>query len=60
MDGVVEFLERVVRDEDYKTGLGIQAGLASGRDEDFLFGRNEPCNQNFHRWVERLLDASAE
>ena len=37
----VDFLERVVIDEDYKTGLGIQAALASGANTEFVFGRNE-------------------
>ena len=55
MDGAVDFLERVVREEDYRTGLGIQSALASGANREFVFGRNEPCNQNFHRWVDRLL-----
>jgi len=55
MDRTVDFLEKVVRDEDYKMGLGIQAALASQAGGDFLFGRNEPCNQRFHRWVEQLL-----
>ncbi len=54
MNGVVDFLERVVREEDYATGLGIQAALDSGANDAFVFGRNEPCNQNFHRWVERI------
>jgi nitrite reductase/ring-hydroxylating ferredoxin subunit len=54
MDAIVDFLLRVVRDEDYATGLGIQSTLAGGANESFLFGRNEPCNQIFHRWVERL------
>ena len=59
MDGAVEFLLRVVRDEDYATGLGIQRALSSGANEHFVFGRNEPCNQNFHRWVDRLLAGAA-
>ena len=50
-----DFLEYVVTEEDYKTGLGIQAGLASGANTEFLFGRNEPGNQRFHEWVDRLL-----
>lgn len=57
MDRVVDFLEHVVREEDYKTGLGIQSALASEANREFVFGRNEPCNQIFHRWVDRLLDA---
>ncbi|WP_116997202.1 aromatic ring-hydroxylating oxygenase subunit alpha [Desertimonas flava] len=50
-----DFLEWVVNEEDYKTGLGIQAALASGANTEFLFGRNEPGNQRFHQWVDRLL-----
>ena len=55
-----DFLEYVVTEEDYKTGLGIQAGLASGANVEFLFGRNEPGNQRFHEWVDRLLDIPVE
>ena len=51
----VDFLERVVRDEDYATGLGIQRALRSGINDTFVFGRNELANQNFHRWVEQLV-----
>ncbi|MFK8023789.1 MAG: aromatic ring-hydroxylating dioxygenase subunit alpha [Ilumatobacter sp.] len=53
-----DFLEWVVNEEDYKTGLGIQAALGSGANRDFVFGRNEPGNQTFHRWVDALLDAT--
>jgi hypothetical protein len=51
-----DFLEWVVNEEDYKTGLGIQSALASGANTEFVFGRNEPGNQTFHRWVDDLLD----
>ena len=50
-----DFLEWVVNEEDYETGFGIQAALASGANTDFLFGRNEPGNQCFHAWVDKLL-----
>ena len=50
-----EFLEYVVTEEDYKTGLGIQAALASGANTEFVFGRNEPGNQRFHRYVDELI-----
>jgi phenylpropionate dioxygenase-like ring-hydroxylating dioxygenase large terminal subunit len=52
-----DFLEYVVTEEDYKTGLGIQSGLASGGNTEFVFGRNEPGNQRFHQWVARLADS---
>ena len=54
----VDFLEHVVTDEDYRTGFGIQRGLGSGANTEFVFGRNEPGNQRFHHWVDRLLDAT--
>lgn len=50
-----DFLEWVVTEEDYSTGLGIQRGLASGANHEFVFGRNEPGNQRFHRWVTDLV-----
>lgn len=50
-----DLLEWVVTEEDYKTGLGIQAGLTSGANTEFVFGRNEPGNQRFHQWVADLV-----
>jgi phenylpropionate dioxygenase-like ring-hydroxylating dioxygenase large terminal subunit len=53
-----DFLEWVVNEEDYKTGLGIQSALASGANTEFVFGRNEPGNQTFHRWVDDLVGST--
>jgi phenylpropionate dioxygenase-like ring-hydroxylating dioxygenase large terminal subunit len=53
-----DFLEWVVKEEDYKTGLGIQSALSSGANTEFIFGRNEPGNQTFHRWVDDLLNST--
>jgi phenylpropionate dioxygenase-like ring-hydroxylating dioxygenase large terminal subunit len=55
IDGVMKFLEHVVRDEDYYTGKRIQKAVKTGAKSDFLFGRNEAGGQRFHRWVERLI-----
>jgi phenylpropionate dioxygenase-like ring-hydroxylating dioxygenase large terminal subunit len=52
-----DFLEYVVREEDYATGLRIQAALEAGTRTDVLFGRNEGGGQRFHAWVARILDA---
>ncbi|MEZ5559256.1 MAG: aromatic ring-hydroxylating dioxygenase subunit alpha [Pseudomonadales bacterium] len=49
-------LERVVRDEDYATGLKQQAALRSGLKSHVLFGRNEAGGQRFHGWLDRLLE----
>jgi phenylpropionate dioxygenase-like ring-hydroxylating dioxygenase large terminal subunit len=47
---------KAVRDEDYAMGLRIQSGLASGANREFLFGRNEPAVQNYHRWIARFMN----
>jgi phenylpropionate dioxygenase-like ring-hydroxylating dioxygenase large terminal subunit len=50
------FLRRVVEEEDYATGLALQKNLGTGARDYVLFGRNEAGGQNFHRWVQTLLD----
>ncbi len=51
----MKFLEHVVRDEDYFTGLRIQRALETGAKRDVLFGRNESGGQRFHRFVDAVL-----
>ena len=53
-----DFLEIVVRDEDYKTGKRQHEALQSGLMDYVLFGRNEKGGQVFHQWVDRLVNAS--
>jgi phenylpropionate dioxygenase-like ring-hydroxylating dioxygenase large terminal subunit len=50
---------QAVRDEDYDIGFKIQAGLAAGGNKEFVFGRNEPALQHYHRWVARLAETGA-
>ncbi len=45
---------QAVCDEDYAVGFKIQQGLSSGANKEFVFGRNEPTLQHYHRWVARL------
>jgi len=52
------FLEHVVRDEDYATGLAQQRGLATGALDHVLFGRNEAGGQRFHGLIDELVSAS--
>jgi hypothetical protein len=52
-----DFLEMVVRDEDYSTGFGIQTAIATGARNSFVFGQNEGGGHRFHGWVERLVNA---
>jgi len=49
------FLEHVVRDEDYATGIRQQAALSSGLRGNVMFGRNEAGGQRFHKWLDELL-----
>lgn len=44
---------QAVRDEDYAIGARIQAGIHSGANREFIYGRNEPAVQHYHRSVER-------
>ena len=53
-----DFLEIVVRDEDYKTGKRQHEALQSGLLKEVLFGKNERGGQVFHQWVEKLTNAS--
>jgi len=55
-DEQFKFLEYVVKEEDYATGLRQQQALLTGNMPHVLFGRNEGGGQRFHRWVERLLE----
>jgi phenylpropionate dioxygenase-like ring-hydroxylating dioxygenase large terminal subunit len=47
--------EAVVRDEDCAVIFGINDGLAAVGDRHFLFGKNEPGNQNLHRSISQFV-----
>ncbi len=49
------FLEHVVREEDYATGIRQQTALGSGLRGNVMFGRNEAGGQRFHKWLDELL-----
>ncbi len=55
LDEMSDFFFQVVLDEDYALGLKVQNGLESGATDRLTFGRNEPGNQYFHKWVEYHL-----
>lgn len=55
-----KFLEYVVAEEDYATGIALQKNLQSGTKSHVLFGKNELGGQQFHAWVDRLVAASDE
>ena len=51
-----KFLEYVVQEEDYATGLRQQKALLTGAMPYVQFGRNEGGGQRFHAWVDRLIE----
>jgi len=54
----ISFLEHVVRDEDYATGLKIQRTVKTGAKSEFVFGRNEGGAQYVHGWIDAILETS--
>ena len=56
----IAFLENVVRDEDYATGLKIQRTVKTGAKKDLIFGRNEGGAQYVHGWLDALLATADE
>jgi phenylpropionate dioxygenase-like ring-hydroxylating dioxygenase large terminal subunit len=57
VDAQFAFLEHVVRDEDYATGLRQQKALKNGGRSHVLFGQNEGGAQRFHQWVDKVIAA---
>jgi nitrite reductase/ring-hydroxylating ferredoxin subunit len=53
--GRADFLERVVAEEDYATGLKLQRALATGAKPSVYFGRNEGGGQAFHHLLDRYI-----
>ena len=56
-DAKRELYLAVTRDEDFSTVISITDALSAIPDDSFRYGRNEPGNQNLHRWVDRLVEA---
>lgn len=54
-DQMCDFFYNVVEEEDYGLGRKVQSGLESGAMTHITFGRNEPGNQHFHRWLDYYL-----
>ena len=50
---------QAVKDEDYRIGFGIQQSINTGANQSFVYGRNEPAVQNYHRWIERFMTQKA-
>ena len=46
-----------VRDEDYKIGADIQSSIHAGANDHFVFGKNEPAVQNYHKWISNFMES---
>lgn len=55
LEKTIDWIWKVVEEEDYGLGLKVQRGLEAGTLKQVTFGRNEKGNQHFHRWVNYLL-----
>ncbi|MEM7001611.1 MAG: aromatic ring-hydroxylating dioxygenase subunit alpha [Pseudomonadota bacterium] len=55
-----DFLKYVVQEEDYATGLALQKNLPVGAKKQVMFGRNEAGGQDFHKWVDRIIETPDE
>ncbi|MEO0033868.1 MAG: hypothetical protein RIS94_3626 [Pseudomonadota bacterium] len=60
LDKMCDFFFDVVEEEDYFLGLKVQNGLESGAMTHQTFGRNEPGNQFFHKWIAYYLDETGQ
>jgi Ring hydroxylating alpha subunit (catalytic domain) len=58
-DHARDWFYEVTLHEDYATGQGVHRGLDAVVDTEFVFGRNEPGVQHFHRTVTAMINPSS-
>ena len=49
-----ELARKAIVDEDYPMNFKIQDSINSKANKEFIFGRNEPIQQHYHKWVDKL------
>ena len=47
---------QAVVDEDYKMGLQIQSNISKLESHNFVYGKNEPAVQNYHKWIDKFMN----
>ena len=52
-----DLLEEIVGQEDYSMGRSQVKSLMGGGLKELTFGLNEKGNQNFYKWVDKVLEA---
>ena len=51
-----ELSRPAIIDEDYPINFKIQESIHSKANTEFLFGKNEPIQQHYHNWIEKLCN----
>ena len=51
-----ELALKAIEDEDYPMNFKIQESINSKANTEFLFGRNEPIQQHYHNWIDKLCN----
>ena len=51
-----ELSRTAIIDEDYPINFKIQESIHSKANTEFLFGKNEPIQQHYHNWIDKLCN----
>ncbi|MFL2820191.1 MAG: aromatic ring-hydroxylating dioxygenase subunit alpha [Alphaproteobacteria bacterium] len=51
-----ELSRAAIIDEDYPINFKIQETIHSKANTEFLFGKNEPIQQHYHNWIDKLCN----
>ena len=51
-----ELSRAAIVDEDYPINFKIQESIHSKANTEFLFGKNEPIQQHYHNWIDKLCN----
>ena len=51
-----ELSRAAIIDEDYPINFKIQESIHSKANTEFLFGKNEPIQQHYHNWIDKLCN----
>ncbi len=55
-ENFAELSRAAIIDEDYPMNFKIQETIHSKANTEFLFGKNEPIQQHYHNWIEKLCN----
>ena len=55
-ENFAELSRAAIIDEDYPINFRIQETIHSKANTEFLFGKNEPIQQHYHNWIEKLCN----